>query len=56
MAFEKARASFDACKLVVDNFLRLALNVILLGNGPEASQDLVVYVFYKYHFVKGLEV
>lgn len=51
-----AGVPFASCKIVVDNFLRLALDVILLGDGPEASQDLVVNVFYKYHFVEWNEV
>lgn len=56
MAFVKARVRFVSCKVVVDDFIRLALDVVLLGNGPEASQDLVVNVFYKHHIVKGLRV
>jgi hypothetical protein len=54
MAF--AGVPFASCKIVVDNFLRLALDVVLLDDGPEASQNLVVNVFYKYHFVEWHEV
>jgi len=47
MASRVARVRSVTCKVVVDNFLRLALSVVLLGNGPETGQDLVVNVFYK---------